>query len=67
MNIIVKTGGHGFIENNWVGHKLGLGDGTRIKVALLNPRCVMTTLAQDDLPQDTDVLRTLVRRKGPSW
>jgi hypothetical protein len=50
-----------FIENGWVGHKLQLGDGTRVNVALLDPRCVMATLAQDDLPQDTDVLRTLVR------
>lgn len=61
MNIIVKTERPGFIENDWVGHGLGLGHGTRLNVALLDPRCVMTTLAQDDLPQDTDVLRTLVR------
>ncbi len=61
MNVIVKTERPGFIENDWVGHELGLGDSTRLNVALLDPRCVMTTLAQDDLPQDTDVLRTLVR------
>ena len=61
MNIIVQTERPGFIENAWVGHALGLGNGTRLNVALLDPRCVMTTLAQDDLPQDTDVLRTLVR------
>ena len=61
MNIIVKTERPGFVENDWVGHGLGLGSETRLNVALLDPRCVMTTLAQDDLPQDTDVLRTLVR------
>ena len=61
MNVIVNTGRPGFIENDWVGHELGLGDGARLNVALLDPRCVMTTLAQGDLPQDTDVLRTLVR------
>jgi len=61
MNVIVKTERPGFIENGWVGHKLDLGDGARLKVALLDPRCVMTTLAQDGLPQDTDILRTLVR------
>jgi uncharacterized protein YcbX len=61
MNVIVKTERPGFIENDWIGHELGLGDGVRLKVALPDPRCVMTTLAQEDLPQDTDVLRTLVR------
>ena len=61
MNVIVRTEQPGFVENNWVGRELTLGDGVRIKVALLDPRCVMTTLAQEDLPQDTDVLRTLVR------
>src|SRR5262249_720410 len=61
MNVIVRTERPGFVENDWVGHELGLGDGARLNVALLDPRCVMTTLAQDELPQDSDVLRTLVR------
>jgi hypothetical protein len=61
MNLIVRTEQPGFVENGWVGRKLQFGDETRVDVALLDPRCVMTTLAQDDLPQDTDVLRTLVR------
>ena len=33
----------------------------QLNVALPDPRCVMTTLAQDDLPNDTNILRTLVR------
>ena len=61
MNVIVKTGQPGFVENDWVGRQLGVGDGVRIHVAMLDPRCVMTTLAQQDLPQDTEILRTLVR------
>jgi uncharacterized protein len=60
MNVILKTDGSGFVENDWVGHTLGLGDGAQLSIALLDPRCVMTTLAQDDLPQDTEVLRSLV-------
>ena len=61
MNVIVDTERPGFIENDWVGHQLALGDAARLNVAMLDPRCVMTTLAQDDLPKDTDVLRALVR------
>jgi len=60
MNVILKTDGSGFVENDWVGHTLGLGEGAQLRVALLDPRSVMTTLAQDDLPQDTEVLRSLV-------
>ena len=60
MNVIVETERPGFVENDWVGHELGFGGGARLNVALLDPRCVMTTLAQDGLPKDTDVLRTLV-------
>jgi uncharacterized protein len=60
MNVIVKTERPGFVENGWIAHELGLGDGVWLNVALLDPRCVMTTLAQNGLPKDTDVLRTLV-------
>jgi hypothetical protein len=61
MNVIVKTDQAGFVENDWVGHGFGLGSTVQIGVALPDPRCVMTTLAQGDLPRDTDVLRALVR------
>jgi len=60
MNVIVNTEPPGFIENGWVGQVLKLGEGARINVASPDPRCVMTTVAQDGLPKDTDILRTLV-------
>ena len=61
MNVIVDSGQAGFIENAWVGRQLVLGDAVQVHVAMPDIRCVMTTLAQDDLPKDTDVLRALVR------
>ena len=61
MNVVVATSEPGFLENDWVGHELGIGPTARLVVALPDPRCVMTTLAQDDLPKDTDILRTLAR------
>ena len=60
MNIVVKTPDEGFVENSWVGHNLAIEEGAQLSVAMLDPRCVMTTLAQPGLPQDLDVLRTLV-------
>ena len=61
MNVIVDTEEAGFVENNWIGRELAIGDALRLGVALPDPRCVMTTLAQDELPRDTEVLRALVR------
>ena len=61
MNVIVGCEQAGFVENEWVGREVALGDAARLRVALPDPRCVMATLAQDDLPKDTDVLRTLAR------
>lgn len=60
MNVIIETAAAGFVENEWVGQALALGKAARINVALPDPRCMITTLAQDDLPQDAGVLRTLV-------
>jgi uncharacterized protein YcbX len=61
MNVIVETKESGFVENGWVGRQLAIGGAVRLGVSLPDPRCVMTTLAQDELPGDTDVLRTLAR------
>ena len=61
MNVIVDTQQNGFLENGWVGHELTIGDRIRLRVDMPVPRCVMTTLAQDELPQDMEVLRALVR------
>jgi uncharacterized protein YcbX len=61
MNLVLGTGAPGFLENEWVGRALGVGDAVRLDVTMLDPRCVMTTLPQDDLPEDADILRTLTK------
>ena len=62
MNVMVDTRDAGFVENGWPGRSLQIGDGIRLGVTISDPRCVMTTLAQDELPKDTEVLRTLARQ-----
>jgi uncharacterized protein YcbX len=62
MNAIVRTGEAGFLENDWIGRGLEVGDTVRLNVFMPDPRCVMTSLAQDDLPKDTEILRTLARQ-----
>jgi uncharacterized protein YcbX len=61
MNVIVATPEPGFVENGWVGRSLAIGDDAQVVVVMPDPRCVMPTLAQEDLPRDNEVMRTLVR------
>jgi hypothetical protein len=59
-NIVVATGPdqHGFVENDWVGHSVAIGDEVRLRITEPCPRCVMTTLPQGDLSKDAGILRT---------
>jgi uncharacterized protein YcbX len=51
-----------FVENDWVGRILSVGDEVRLQINDPCPRCVMTTLHQGDLPKDPSVLRTIVQQ-----
>jgi len=59
-NIVVQlaSGEKGFAENDWVGHTLAIGTAVRLNITGPCGRCVMTTLAQGDLPKDPGILRT---------
>jgi uncharacterized protein len=59
-NIVVETvpGGDSFPESGWVGRTLCIGDELKLRITRACPRCVMTTLAQGDLPRDPGILRT---------
>lgn len=61
MNLIVDWEEGGFPENAWLGRTLQVGNGVRLAVTKPDARCVMTTLAQDDLPQDRAILAGLAK------
>jgi uncharacterized protein YcbX len=55
-NVVIDTAGlEGFVENDWVGKTLRIGESVRLYITDPCPRCVMPTLAQGDLPKDTGV------------
>jgi uncharacterized protein YcbX len=57
-NMVINTEGlSGFIENDWVGKTLCIGDTVRVLVTDPCPRCVMPTLAQGDLPKDSGIFK----------
>lgn len=60
-NLVIDTGTDGgFVETGWVGQRLAVGD-LELEVRVNCPRCVMVTRPFADLPEDRDVLRTVVR------
>jgi MOSC domain-containing protein len=61
MNMIVDTPARGFVENEWLGHTLAIGDDVQLGVTLPDPRCVMPSLAQEDLPKDSRILKALAQ------
>jgi uncharacterized protein YcbX len=65
-NIVVDTAdrGNGFAEDAWIGHTIQIGDQVRLSITGPCPRCVMTTLAQADLPKDSGILRTAAQHNG---
>jgi uncharacterized protein len=61
-NIVVATDGveGEFPEQGWIGRRLRVGE-VELEVTASCPRCVMVTREFADLPQDRQVLRTIVR------
>jgi len=60
-NIIAESNADGFPENDWVGRRILIGELT-LEVLIPCARCVMTTLAQGDLPLDSGILRTAAQQ-----
>ncbi len=65
-NFMVESppGVTGFAENDWPGNVVAIGDEVRIRVMMPTIRCVVTTLAQDDLPRDPAVLKTAAQHNS---
>jgi uncharacterized protein len=61
-NFLVETSEElkGAVEAGWAGHVLRVGE-VELKLEIPCARCGMTTHAQQDLPKDPSVLRTVVK------
>jgi len=67
-NLVIApaSGERDFVENAWVGRTLLIGDAVRLSITRPCVRCVMTTLAQGDLPRDPGILRTAAQHNKVS-
>jgi uncharacterized protein len=60
-NIVLDGVGDGFVENGWGGRAIAFAGGVTVAASIPTMRCVMTTLAQGDLPRDADTLRAVAK------
>lgn len=62
-NLVIEaaSGQHGFIENDWVGRTVAIGDDVRLRISDPTPRCAIPTLAQHGgIEADSRTLRAIV-------
>jgi uncharacterized protein len=60
-NLVIATDGVGFVEDDWSGHELALGEEVVLRLGRGMPRCVMVDMPQpaDDLPEAPGLLKLL--------
>ena len=64
VTIATPEGADGFVENEWVGRELAIGDEVRLRISDPTPRCSIPTIAQRDVEKDPQVLRTIVEHNS---
>lgn len=60
-NVVLADTEPGFVENDWPGREMTLGSDVRVAFTFQTMRCVMTTMAQEELPEDRNTLRTVAK------
>lgn len=66
-NILIDSGSVGYNENEWEGRTIHVGSTTILRVVAPLPRCVMVNNAQEDLHDDSRILRTLAQNHGTNF
>lgn len=66
-NLLIDTDSIGYREDQWIGRTIQVGSTARLKVVAPLQRCVMVNNAQEDLHDDSRILRTLAQNHGATF
>jgi len=56
-NLVIRTTDEGFIENEWPGREIRIGEQVLLQVVCSTPRCAVPTLEHGEQPRDVAALR----------
>lgn len=65
-NLVVESWGEGYVEDDWVGKEIAVGD-TILRITKPAKRCALTTYSQGDLPQELDVLHAICEQNDGNF
>jgi uncharacterized protein YcbX len=63
-NLLVEWPGDTYVEESWVGHRLGVGDDLVLEIVMPMPRCVMVNAPALDVLPEPRLLHTITRTNG---
>ena len=66
-NLLIDLLGEESIEHNWIGQKFVIGRELEIEITDLTERCIMISLAQEELECDRHILRTINEKSGHNF
>lgn len=61
-NLLINTPGTKLIEHDWISKKLLIGQELVISISNLTERCIMTSLPQQELDQDSKIIKTISKK-----
>ena len=61
-NLLIDTPNTGLVEHDWISKKLSIGRELEIEITSLTERCVMIGFPQQELDQDTRILKTINKK-----
>lgn len=66
-NILIDTDSIGYKEDEWIGRSIDVGPSVKLRIVAPLQRCVMVNNAQEDLHDDSRILRALAHNHGATF
>jgi uncharacterized protein len=63
-NLLINLPKKVSIEHSWIGQRLSIGREVEVEITQLTERCIMTSLAQQELAEDLAIIKTIQKKSN---